>query len=370
MEVGLFMKIKTISIFICIILITSATCVPIFGSPNISQVNDISKDKLLSNENNDFEKDKEVKDIFSKIINDLANGNIDLEDMNQLYSIPYINQNIKDISNKETIELLDSIFKSESHNKIKFLSYKLLYKISKEINDESFSSYKTFFDEFFSEIKSVDDLKDSKYLSELNLKIDDIYQMKTDWELYISDKTDLKNIMKNLNINDNTSFLLFLSIVWIFVMGAAAINHPVVFSDVVILVEAVFFGIAAGAYVTDRLFSSDTHPILTGMYNFLNNSTILKRLPVIRNLSLLPIYIMFGLIASESPLIIAINGWLFITIFLFTFLFLHSNFVMFKFVTSGLWFIFPYIAVKILELTSDSGENTIKTSLFYPNGLI
>ncbi|PNX49526.1 MAG: hypothetical protein BV457_01375 [Thermoplasmata archaeon M9B1D] len=276
------MKIRTISIFICIILITSATCVPILSSPNILQIDSINKDKLSSNELKYLKNNNDGEDIFLKIINDLAYG---------------------------------------------------------KINDESFSFYTTYFDEFFSKIKSVDDLKDSKYLSELNLKIDDIYQMKTYWELYISDKTDLKNIMKNLNINENTSFLIII-VLWVFVNGAAAVNRPDVFPVAVILAEAVFFGIVAGSAITQLIFENTTNPFLTNIYNFLNNSNIL---PSLKNLLLMPINIMLGLIESKSPMIIAINGWIFINIFLATFLYLHSSFAMFKFVASGLWFIFPFV---------------------------
>ena len=129
-EVKFLMKIKTISIFICIILITSATCVPIFGSSNILQIEKIKKEKLSSNEIKYFKNNNDDKDIFLKIINDLGYGKINLGDMKQLYSNPYINQNIKNLSNIETINLLDSFFKSESYYKIKFLSKEVLSKIS------------------------------------------------------------------------------------------------------------------------------------------------------------------------------------------------------------------------------------------------
>jgi len=193
MGVKFIVKIKTISIFICIILITSATCVPIFGSPNILQIDNIYKEKLSTNELEYFKNNNYVEDILLKIINDLAYGNINLDDMNLLYSNPYINQNIKNLSNIETINLLNSFFKYDSYYKIKFLSNEVVYKISEKINNESFSFYNSYFDEFFSDITSVDDLKNSKYLLELNLEIDDIYQMKTEWELYISDEKDFKN---------------------------------------------------------------------------------------------------------------------------------------------------------------------------------
>jgi hypothetical protein len=155
--------------------------------------------------------------------------------------------------------------------------------------------------------------------------------------------------MKNLNINENTSWLIILSIfAWVFLNGAVAINQPTVFSFNVILAEAVVFGILTGAGITHAIFDSTAHPFLTTIYNFLNNSNILKKLPNIRNLSLIPINIMLGLIKSQSPMIIAINGWISINVFLAIFLYLHSNFAMFKFVTSGLWFVFPFVLLLLV----------------------
>ena len=358
------MKIKTISIFICIILITSATCVPIFGSPNILQIDNINKRKLSTNELNSFNKNNYVEDILLKIINDFGYGKINLEDMNQLYLNPYINQNIKNLSNIETINLLDSFFNSESYYKIKFLSKEVLSKISEKINDESFSFYNTYFDEFFSDIKSVDDLMDSKYLSELNLEIDDFYQMKTDWDLYISDKIDFKNIINYLEIDDET-IVLIIFVVWTFFSGAVAITFPEYFPFFVMLVESAIFGLI-GSSLAGIIIDVPGNPLLEGIYNFLNNSTILKNFPVVKNILLGLVNVTIGIIESNSATIISAIGYSIGLTALATFLYLYSDIYWFEFITSGLWFILPPLLVKISFLLSGSNENTVKTSMFHP----
>ena len=325
-----------------------ATFVPVFGAPKIPKNDNICYNELSTNEINHFENNKKIENIYFKIINDLANGTIDLKDMNLLYSNPNIYQNIKDLSNKETITLLDSIFKSENYYKIKFLSNKLEHKISEEINDDSFSFYNTFFDKFFSEIKCVDDLKDSKYLSELNLEIKDIYQMKIDLDLYLSDETAFNNIIKNLDIDEETLFLIFF-VLWVFIYGACATTYPDIFPIFVMLIESVAIGVV-GSFLIGTIFENDDHPFLAAIYNFFINSNILKKVPAIQDILLNSVNWTIKQIETKNAYFIAAIGWAFGNIALGTFMYLYSSAILFKLVTSGIWFILPSIGLIISRL--------------------
>ena len=169
----------------------------------------------------------------------------------------------------------------------------------------------------------------------------------------LSDNEDLTN---RINIDNETIFLI-LFVIWVFVNGGLAICLTDIFPYAVMFMEAIFFGLV-GSVITGILFNMDNHPLLEGTYNMINNSTILNSMPVMKNMMLGMINLSISLIDSNSATIIAATGWTISTATLGAFLYIFQNVMIVKLITSGIWFIMPYIVWKIIELINELSEDS------------
>jgi hypothetical protein len=129
--------------------------------------------------------------------------------------------------------------------------------------------------------------------------------------------------------------------------------------------ESAIFGLV-GSGIAGAIIEIPGYPILGGIYNFLNNSSILKIFPGVKNILLNLVNVTIGIVESNSAVIISTIGYSIGLTTLATFLRLYSRVFWFEFITSGLWFIVPPLIVKIIFLFSESNENTIKTNLLNP----
>ncbi len=226
------------------------------------------------------------------------------------------------------------IKKNENSQKIEkekkfeqILEKKISIKNEEGINNESI------FNNFFPNIKSFKNLNHTGYLTNRN------------------------------NIDNDTIFLI-LFIIWAFINGGLAISFTDIFPYAVMIMEAVFFGLV-GSMITGLIFNMDEHPLLEGLYNMINTSSILNYIPGMKNMMLGMLNITIGLIDSNSATIIAAFGWVISTTTLGAFLYVFQNVVLVKLITSGIWFVMPYIVWNIFELirklSEDSDQETVNS---------
>ncbi len=200
-------------------------------------------------------------------------------------------------------------------------------------------------------INRLKDANFTKYLSELKIAIEKNYKQKSNSNLQLIEKTFFNKLLNTINLENNTLFLIIF-IAWVFLNGACAISFPEIYPYIVMMTESIAFGLI-GSLITGLLFNMENHTILEGIYRIVNNSRIMQFIPGMKNAILIGLNITLALINSKSATIIAAVGWVYSTIALATFLYTFSNVLIVKLITSGIWFIMPYIIWKIIDLIYD-----------------
>ncbi len=222
------------------------------------------------------------------------------------------------------------IKKKDNSESLEECKFKQIYNQKNQIKDEEDINQENIFNKIFSKIKSVKNLDDAEYLTD------------------------------RINVDNDTIFLI-LFITWVFINGGLAIGFTDIYPYAVMIMEAIFFGLV-GSLITGLMFNMDNHPLLEGIHDLVNNSKILDSMPEIKNMMLGMINLTIGLIDSNSATIIAAFGWAISTSTLGAFLYVFQNVMIVKLITSGIWFVMPYIVWKIVELivelSDDSDQDT------------
>jgi len=346
---------KIISISICVLLIITATCIPASSyhsfleqknslTENISPVKEIDKERSVY-----------IYNSFNKIVDKLCmNKNIQ-KDLKKLYFYPEIKESMQILSNDETIEFIDLFFSNEKPSQVGNEAYQLAKKIDKKIEEEPYKNCEIYFNNFFSEIKRIEDLRGSDYLIESNTNMETIYEWYSEWKTYSNKQSIFDSLNEKVKMDNETIFLIVFTL-WVFINGALAIGFPEFFPLGVMIIESLFFGLV-GSIITGSIFTFESHPLLEGIYNFINNSNILSKIPQLQSVLLSIIGIYINILNARNAFIISAVGWIISNIAFIAFALMFYDVMVVKLISSGIWFILPLIIWMIIQIIMNLFEN-------------
>lgn len=346
---------KIISISICALLIITAICIPVSSYQSfLEQKNNLTED--ISPETKiDKEKSVYISNSFNKIVDKLCmNKNIQ-KDLKQLYFYPEIKESMQILSNDETTEFMDLFFSMEKPFQIRKEAYQLAKKIDKKLEEEPYKNCEIYLNSFFSDIKRIEDLRGSDYLSESNVDIDKIYEWYSEWKTYSNKQSIFDSLNEKVKMDNETIFLILFAI-WVFINGALAIGFPEFYPLGVMIIESLFFGLI-GSLITVSIFTRESHPLLEGINNFINNSIILSKMPQLQSVLLSVVNAYIDMLNSRNVFIISVFGWIISNIAFIAFSLMFYNVMIVKLISCGIWFIMPLIIWMILKIIVNLSEH-------------
>ena len=346
---------KIISISICALLISTAICMPVSSYQSfLEQKNNLTED-ISPAKKIDNEKSVYIYNSFNKIVDKLCmNKNIQ-KDLKQLYFYPEIKGSMQILSNDETIEFIDLFFSNEKPFRIGKEAYQLAKKMDKKLEEEPYKNCEIYLNSFFSEINKIENLRGSDYLIESNTDMETIYKWYSEWKTYSNNQSIFDSLNEKLKMDNETIFLIVFAL-WVFINGALAIGFPEFFPLGVMIIESLFFGLV-GSIITGSIFTFESHPLLEGIYNIINNSNILSKIPQLQSALLSVINIYINILNARNAFIISAVGWIISNIAFIAFSLMFYDVMIVKLISSGIWFILPLIIWTIIQIITNLLEN-------------
>jgi len=244
------MKEKIIGIFVCVILISVATLIPVTSS-HTSPVEKRSGSFNVSNNDN-------IKQLFEQLIDKIYYNKNPSEELSELLSFPEIKQVIGEISDKETLDTIEILF-SEKNIFPKILNVnQYSHILEKKRQNHSIMEFENELDGQISSNFSY--LENLSIMQELNVTSENIANWQSEWENYLDAHQKLKSIMQNFAISpDPVIFVIVFSVVvffWGFGYGAASVCFPEILPMAIMITETLILGLAS-SYAIGSLISSD-----------------------------------------------------------------------------------------------------------------
>jgi len=187
----------------------------------------------------------DIKSTFEQIVDKIYNNSDPSKEISELLSYPEIKNTIRDFSDEETLEILETVF-SENNRLIKRQQMiKYNDKIQKERQKNTFQEFENELNIIMSsEINSLEDIENLEFISNLNISKENITNGYGEWENYLSEHPRFKSAIQNNDMNWQLFVLAIL--IWGFFLIGSAFAFSKVFATCIMLIEACVLGTFVG----------------------------------------------------------------------------------------------------------------------------
>ena len=241
------MKKKIIGILVVTLLISVTTFIPVTSS----HTNPIEKrNELFNVSNND-----NIKQLLEQIIDKIYYNKNPSDELSELLSFPEIKQVIGEISDNETLDIIEILF-SEKNIFLKILNVnQYSHVLEKKRQNHSVMEFENELDGQIS--SNFSHLENLSIMQELNVTSENIANWQSEWENYLDAHQKLKTIMQDFTINPLIFFVVFSIVVffWGFGYGAASICFPKILPMAIMITEAIILGLVS-SFIIGSLYSS------------------------------------------------------------------------------------------------------------------
>ena len=216
-----------------------------------------------------------IAEVYEQLIEKILRGVDPSEELSLLLSNPNIQTIIKELSDEQTLQTMQTLFSKKSI----YLKLQALHQYDQKTNlihqNESVQVFDQMLQRVISTNLTSDDAKllfPEELLTEENKSI-----LFSAWTNYLHTHPNIANILQTLYIDPFIFFIVFaISIFfWGFPLGGVAVLYPEVFSIGAMVTEALILGLA-GSLLVDAFFTGD-YPVLNQIIQLICSSPMITQ---------------------------------------------------------------------------------------------
>jgi len=305
----------------------------------------------------------DIKSTFEQIVDKIYNNDDPSKEIAELLSYPEIKDTIIDFSDEETLGILETVF-SENNRLIKRQQMiKYNNKIQKNRQENNFQEFENELNIIMSsEIKSLEDIENLEFISNLNISKENITNGYKEWENYLSEHPRFKSAVQDNDMNWQLFALTIL--IWGFFLTGSVVAFSAAFATCIMFIEAcvlgTFFGTVSGG--TFGLFLTVWEAValdgflpLVGFLKAASESQLFSNIPTVAELlnisylfleDLIEYYIQYSYFVQ--PFLIAGAGSMASIIIFSSFITLWNNQWIVRFLGGGTVFALGWLIIYVL----------------------
>jgi len=273
------MKKEIIVISILILLISTATIIPVANSSTASiLINKSGKiDEVIDMDYSPH--DEEIEQLYEQFKHKIYSKHDPLMEANKLLSYPEIQDEIKELSDRNTFQTINMLFSNSNPliKKVEILKYNTI--LTLKCKNETIQKFdNTLRNLVQRKVDSVEDI--FRISSELNLNISsqNISMLYAHCENYLQQNLRLSSALSNISKDIAKLILIAVLLLWGFFLTGTAVAFPDLLPMLVKYFEVISVGVIVGATVEAILTlwcGKTNHTILNQIINGINNSSII-----------------------------------------------------------------------------------------------
>ena len=273
------MKKEIIVISILILLISTATILPVANSSTASIL--INKSGKIGEviDMDSSPHDEEIEQLYEQFKHKICSKHDPSMEIKKLLSYPEIQDEIKELSDRNTFQTINMLFSTSNHlvKKVEILKYNTI--LTLKCKTETIQKFdNTLRNLVQRKVDSVEDIV--RISSELNLNISsqNISMLYTHCEDYLQQNPYLGSALSNISKDIVRLILIAVLLLWGFSLTGAAVAFPDLLPMLVKYFEIISVGVIVGATVEGMLTLwcwKTNHTILDQIINGINNSSVI-----------------------------------------------------------------------------------------------
>jgi hypothetical protein len=262
---------KIISFFLCGLFLSTVIILPTMTTKGLTMQNHTQLGPTRKQLDPTIPSQKMyIKGIYKQTVEKVTLGLNPSEEVSILLSNPDIQTIIKDISDEQTLEIMNTLFS----NKPIFTKLQAIHVYEKKINGIQENESIQLFEQMFKRLINTNlTPEEPTFLPEAMLTEENKSMLFSIWMNYLNTHPNISSLLnsRDIDIFMFAIFFILAALIWGSIIGSIAFTNPEALSVATMYVEAVGVGLI-GSFLTDIPFSGD-FPVLQKMLKSFCNRT-------------------------------------------------------------------------------------------------